>query len=453
MGSDDSYFSEQSLSPELSALDRERLISQMQSCLEARGGDVSARSRATALGHAYHTLNETGRKRFMRVLAEEFGPDRDRIDAAVADMQKALDPATRAGAEAQLRQALEAPRVKLLTQFNALPEGIKFLVDLRAELIPWARQDGTLAGVERDLKSILTAWFDVGFLELKQITWGAPASLLEKLFAYEAVHEIKSWDDLKNRLAADRRCFAFFHPRMPDEPLIFVWVALSEGMAGNIQDLLDEDAPGQDVESADTAIFYSISSAQEGLSGINFGNFLIKRVVDSLSNELRGIRTFATLSPIPGFMTWLRRRLGEQDFDLLTHEQEETLISLSSKSVNQSAKEALEHLLFETEWQEHEEVHSALHPVLLKLAAHYLVREKRPGGTALDSVAHFHLNNGSRIEQLHWGADTSVRGLAQSAGVMLNYRYLLDHIDANHESYRSGREIITSSRVRALLKD
>ena len=453
MGSDDAYFSEQSLSPELSDLDRKRLISQMQSCLEGRGGEVSARSRAAALGHAYHTLNETGRKRFMRVLAEEFGSDRDRIDAAVDGMQKASDPATRANAETQLRQALEAPRVKLLTQFNALPEGIKFLVDLRAELIPWALQDSTLAGVERDLKSLLTAWFDVGFLELKQITWGAPASLLEKLFTYEAVHEIKSWDDLKNRLAADRRCFAFFHPRMPDEPLIFVWVALSEGMAGNIQDLLDEEAPIQDLESADTAIFYSISNAQVGLSGINFGNFLIKRVVDSLSTQLRGIRTFATLSPIPGFMPWLRQRLGEGEFNLLTFDQEEILRSLSLKTASLSAKETLEHLLFETQWREREDVQSALNPVLLKLAAHYLVREKRPGGTALDSVAHFHLNNGSRIEQLHWGADTSVRGLAQSAGIMLNYRYLLDDIDSNHESYRSGQEIVTSSRVRTLLKD
>ena len=353
----------------------------------------------------------------------------------------------------KLRLALEAPRVKLLTQFNALPEGIKFLVDLRAELIPWARQDDALAGVERDLKSLLTGWFDVGFLELKQITWDAPASLLEKLFSYEAVHEIKSWDDLKNRLAADRRCFAFFHPRMPDEPLIFVWVALLEGMAGNIQDLLDEDAPIQEVEAADTAIFYSISNAQIGLSGINFGNFLIKRVVDSLSTELRGIRTFATLSPIPGFMPWLRRRLGEVDFNFLTLEQQESLKSLSSISGNQSANKVLEHLLFETEWQEHEGVQSAVHPVLLKLAAHYLVREKRPSGTALDSVAHFHLNNGSRIEHLHWGADNSVRGLAQSAGIMLNYRYLLEDIDANHESYRSGQEIVTSSRIRNLLKD
>ena len=453
MGSIDAYFSEQSFSPELSETDRERLISQMQACLEARGGEVSARSRAAALGHAYHTLNEEGRKRFLSVLAEEFGPDRDRIDLAVADVSKALDPATRASVEAELRQALEAPRLKLLTQFNALPEGVKFLVDLRAELIPWARQDDALAGVEGDLKALLTAWFDVGFLELRQITWDAPASLLEKLFAYEAVHEIKGWDDLKNRLAVDRRCFAFFHPRMPEEPLIFVWVALSEGMAGNIQDLLDEDAPIQNVESADTAIFYSISNAQIGLSGINFGNFLIKRVVDSLRTELRGIRTFATLSPIPGFMPWLRRRLREKDFNFLTREQEENLVSLSSKSVNQTANEALEYFLFRTEWHDREDIQSALHPILLKLAAHYLVNEKRSGGTAVDSVAHFHLNNGSRIEQLHWNADTSARGLEQSAGIMLNYRYLLDDIDANHESYRSGGEIVTSSSVRALLKD
>ena len=232
MGSIDAYFSERSFSPELSETDRERLISQMQACLEARGGEVSARSRAAALGHAYHNLNEKGRKRFLSVLAEEFGPDRDRIDLAVADVSKALDPATRASVEAELRQALEAPRLKLLTQFNALPEGVKFLVDLRAELIPWARQDDALAGVEGDLKA-LNSMVRCRILELRQITWDAPASLLEKLFAYEAVHEIKGWDDLKNRLAADRRCFAFFHPRMPEEPPIFLsgWLSSREWLA------------------------------------------------------------------------------------------------------------------------------------------------------------------------------------------------------------------------------
>ena len=450
MGSDDAYFSEESLSPDLSDRDRERLIIQMQACLDAKGGEVSARSRATALGHAYHTLNETGRKRFLGILAEEFGSDRDEVDAAVAVMQNADDPEARAKAEHRLQQALEAPRVKLLTQFNALPEGIKFLVDLRAELITWVKQDPSLSGVERDLKALLTAWFDVGFLELQQITWDAPAALLEKLFVYEAVHEIKSWDDLKNRLAADRRCFAFFHPRMPDEPLIFVWVALHDGMAGNIQELLDEDAPVQDAETADTAVFYSISNAQAGLSGINFGNFLIKRVVDSLCNELKGLKTFATLSPIPGFMKWLRRRLVEGELDLLTEKQAEAVTVQAGKD---DVAEALEHLLFETGWRQNTDTRDILNAPLIRLAAHYLVREKRPSGTALDSVAHFHLNNGSRVEHLHWNADTSDRGLEQSAGIMLNYRYLLDDIDANHESYRSGQEVVISSAVRGVLKD
>ena len=201
----------------------------------------------------------------------------------------------------ELRTALNAPRIKLLTQFNALPEGVKFLVDMRAELLRFGREDRGLVGLEADLKGLLAAWFDIGFLELKRITWDSPAALLEKLSVYEAVHQVRSWTDLKNRLDSDRRCFAFFHPRMPSEPLIFVEVAMVSGMAADVQALLDVKAPVIDPRSADTAIFYSISNAQRGLAGISFGGFLIKRVVDQLSAEFPKLKTFATLSPIPGF--------------------------------------------------------------------------------------------------------------------------------------------------------
>ena len=442
-------FSAASLSPDLSDHDREQLIEQMQACLEARGGEVSARSRAAALGHAYLALNETGRKRFLTVMADEFDVDNAQVDEAVQALAVSGDPADRFKAEQNLRKALEAPRLKLMTQFNALPEGVKFLVDMRDELIGWSRAEPSLVKVEADLKALLASWFDVGFLELKQITWQAPAALLEKLFVYEAVHEIKDWDDLKNRLASDRRCFAYFHPRMPDEPLIFVWVALVKGMSANVQELLDKGAPIMDAESADTAIFYSISNAQDGLKGINFGNFLIKKVVGRLSAELKGLKRFATLSPIPGLMKWLDRLRPEELSGNLSTANGEKLMEAAAQG---SPETALRELLARPRWYEDEKVMEALKDSILQLSAHYLLKEKRRQGTALDSVAHFHLNNGARAEQLNWAADLSTKGLTQSASVMLNYLYEVDDIEANHESYRSGKEVIASSNVHSLLK-
>ena len=227
---------------------------------------------------------------------------------AYAEVQAAQDPAELATAKAALRRALEPPRLRLLTQFTTIPDGRKFLVDLRAFLLKIRKDDKLLAALEADLRGLLAAWFDIGFLELQRIDWNSPAALLEKLVDYEAVHAIRSWRDLKNRLDSDRRCYAFFHPRMPGEPLIFVEVALVKGLAGSVQGLLDEKAPVQDPREADTAIFYSISNCQQGLAGISFGNFLIKRVVEELSGEFRNLKTFATLSPIPGF----RRVAGRQ---------------------------------------------------------------------------------------------------------------------------------------------
>ena len=450
IASDTGETPEVSVTPGLSDDDRLHLIEHMQACLDARGGEVSARKRAAALGHAYLSLNEDGRKKFLNILAGEFDTDGEATNEAVSNLLQTKDGETRFKAEQKLRKALKAPRVHLLTQFNALPEGVKFLVDMREELIPWAKQNASLKGLESDLKSLLTGWFDVGFLELQQITWQAPASLLEKLFAYEAVHEIKDWDDLKNRLASDRRCFAFFHPRMPEEPLIFVWVALVNGIADNVQVLLDQDAPLGDPETANSAIFYSISNAQAGLSGINFGNFLIKRVVDSLSKELPNLKNFATLSPLPGFRRWLDERLLESNFDLLTTEQDEEIMNAASKG---SPEAALAELLARGKWYEDEQVSKVLREPLLRLCAYYLLYEKRGGGTSTDSVAHFHLNNGAQVEQLNWQADMSERGISQSAGIMLNYLYNLKTIDINHESYRAGEDVIASSQVKNLLKN
>ncbi len=438
-----------SMEPDLPQRDAARLLEQMHACLETRGGEVSARARAAALGRAYLALNQTGKARFLTVLAENFDVDHDAVDAAALNLQQVSGQAARYGAEAELRKVLEPPRLKLLTQFNALPEGVKFLVDMRADLLVLAADNALLKGLEQDLKGLLITWFDVDFLELRRISWDrSSASLLEKLIAYEAVHAIESWNDLKNRLDSDRRCFAYFHPRMPDEPLIFVEVALVDGMSDSIQALLDGNAPVIDPASADTAIFYSISNAQKGLAGISFGNFLIKGVVNSLAAEFAGLKTFATLSPLPGFRAWLNKRLAEGDKDLLTPSDRKGLKAVGAKSGG--AKGKLKALLEDSGWPDDEQAADALYAPLMRLAAQYLSREKmRQGGLrALDPVAHFHLSNGARIQRLNWLGDRSPKGLGQSAGIMVNYLYKLSHVEANHEAYTSSGKVAASSSVR-----
>ena len=427
--------------------DAESLREQMVSCLEARGGEVSARARAAALGHTYLELEPEGRQRFLRIVADEFGPDTEAIDRAIAALQMP-DPEKRPALQEALREALRPPRLRLMTQFNALPEGVKFLVDLRSDLIDFA-DTAEMKSLNDDLRSLLASWFDVGFLELRRITWDSPASLLEKLIAYEAVHEIRSWDDLKNRLAADRRLFAFFHPRMPDEPLIFVQVALVNGLAGNVNALLDESAPVTDPTEADTAIFYSITNAQRGLVGISFGGFLIKRVVDELQAEFSKLKTFSTLSPIPGFARWVRRSLedgttaivDDEDFRALNE-----LFGLEDEGL------LLTGLFDDTSWATDASKQALVEPVLIKLCARYLLREKNRLGRAADPVAHFHLTNGAQVERLNWLADASAQGLSQSAGMMVNYLYNLSKIETNHEGYTGDGEVSASTSVNRLLK-
>jgi malonyl-CoA decarboxylase len=384
------------------------------------------------------------------LLASEFDTDHDAVDRCCAGLAAVDTTAERIAAERALRAALLPPRVTLLRQFNALPEGVKFLVDRRAELIAIANGDLVLRGLADDLRDLLANWFDIGFLELQRITWDAPASLLEKLMAYEAVHEIRGWTDLKNRLEADRRCFAFFHPRMPDEPLIFVEVALVSGIAGNIETLLDETAPMGNPQTADTAIFYSISNCQRGLVGISFGDFLIKRVVDALAAELPRLKTFATLSPLPAFRAWLAAE-AEQG-PLLLPSEAKTVEVVSAGMDAAGADDALLRLLDRPEWVDDLRIAAALREPLLRLAARYLLHARAPSGRALDPVAHFHLSNGARVEQLDWLGDRSPKGLQQSAGIMVNYLYRLGNIEANHEAYRDEGRVAASSTVRGLAR-
>ena len=328
---------------------------------------------------------------------------------------------------------------------------LSFLVDLRAELIPLVKSSAALKGLDADIKSLLGTWFDVDFLELKQITWEqSPAALLEKLIEYEAVHEIQSWDDLKNRLEPDRRCFAYFHPRMPDEPLIFVQVALVNGMADNVQVLLDRELPQANTSEVDSAIFYSITNAQQGLVGISFGNFLIKRVVDRLASEFPKIKTFATLSPIPGFRQWLDETFAEGDPGLLLADERTKLKDVLGHSVG--SKGQFKSILQNADWTQDDNLAQSLRPVLMRLAVRYLMQAKRVSGTARDSVSHFHLTNGARIDRINWLGDQSAKGISQSAGLMVNYVYDLDEIENNHEAYTTNGSIAASSAVRNFLK-
>jgi malonyl-CoA decarboxylase len=434
--------------PDLSGEDAGRLHQQMLNCLNGRGGGVTARARAADLGRTYLSLDPSGRERFLQLLAREFDVDHDEIRRRCEALIEASEPGERTTGERALRAALDPPRITLLRQFNALPEGVKFLVDRRGELLDLGERDPLLSGLEEDLKRLLANWFDIGFLELQRITWESPAALLEKLMVYEAVHEIRGWTDLKNRLDADRRCFAYFHPRMPDEPLIFVEVALVSGMASDVHALLDEAAPIGDPHTADAAIFYSISNCQRGLAGISFGDFLIKRVVDALAIELPRLKIFATLSPVSGFRSWLERQVQSGSDDLLLPAERIAIAALG----DEGSEGNLVALLNQEGWWNDEQIAGVLHEPLIRLCARYLLRERAPSGRTLDPVAHFHLSNGARVERLNWLGDVSAKGLQQSAGIMVNYLYRLGDIETNHEAYRGEGRVAASSGLRNLAR-
>ncbi|WP_343289025.1 malonyl-CoA decarboxylase [Wolbachia endosymbiont of Encarsia formosa] len=418
------------IGPDLSSSrDIDSLVLKMNECLNPKGGEVSARKNTVSLGNLYLSLSEAGQIKFLQTLAENFNPDKTKIDEEIKVYNKNQDSESSYKFEQDLIKVLESPRSKILNQFISLPEGLKFIVDMRSDVLKLKNQYKSLSPLENELKSILCTLVDVDLLDLHQITWDSPASLLEKLIKYEAVHKISSWGDLKNRLDSDHLCFAFFHYKIPNEPLIFVEVALMNEIADSIQHVLDESVPSSDPSSASTAIFYSISNTQTGLSGISLGNFLIKRVVEKLSQEFKSVKVYATLSPVPGFTKWLKN----QDVALL-----------GKLNIKQSGTEILESIKTNIECEKQS---------LLKLCAHYLLKVKSSGGGAYDPVAHFHLSNGASIKQINWMADTSEKGISQSAGIMVNYLYELPKIDNNHENYMINKVISHSKKVSAMLKE
>jgi malonyl-CoA decarboxylase len=427
--------------PDLPAEQAERLGEQMRACLAARGGEVLARAQAASIAAVYLGLSETGRARFFALMAQQFGVDRDQVERAIERLRAAPDEPARLHAERALRRALVPPGMRLLTKFNGLPDGMKLLVNMRADLLALKSGDPALKALDDDFRHLLATWCDVGFLTRQRLTWDSPAAVLEKIVEYEAVHEIRSWSDLRHRLDGDRRCYAFFHPSLPREPLIFLQVALVEGLAGQIEPLLDEDGPGLEPARADTAVFYSITNTLAGLRGISFGNFLIKQVVDDLAHDLPNLKQFATLSPMPGLLAWLERQPADAWLD---GEQRRALAEAGLEG-------GLAAALGQDGWLAKPELADALAAPLVRAAARYLV-ERNGAGLPLDPVARFHLGNGARIERLNWRADSTPRRLKQSAGMMVNYLYHPAEIEQNHEAFASRRLITVAPDINDLLK-
>ncbi|HWK47180.1 MAG TPA: malonyl-CoA decarboxylase [Stellaceae bacterium] len=431
--------------PEAAAAPLDRARDLYRSLLSERG-EASGTALARELAELYWTFDDETALGFFTQLSVDLAPNQDKL----VGFAQAYASAPSTETLIALSEACEAPRQELLRRLNMAPDGTALLVKLRERLVVLLPKHPELMPLEHDLRHLLSSWFNRGFLQIERISWRTPALILEKLIEYEAVHEIEGWGDLRRRLAADRRCFAFFHPALRDEPLIFVEVALVKGLAASVQPLLaPPPADGTHAPDAkpDTAIFYSISNCQPGLRGISFGNFLIKQVVAELSAELPHLTCFSTLSPIPGFASWLRRKLSQGTPGLLSAEERKTITAIAGRT---GAKGALASLLAQPGWTNDESIASALRPALTRLAAHYLTG--RPAGKRpTDPVARFHLGNGARLERINWLGDRSTKGLQQSFGLMVNYRYELGEIEANHERFTRGEPIACSREIEALL--
>ena len=439
--------------PDLPQDDLVKVMAEVADCIKGKSDEASLRARAAAIGKTYLELNEDGRSKFLRALAADFDVNRHLVDEKIKLVKNSSDNKTlRLKAEEELKIALQPTWRVLLGRFTTLPDGVKFLVDMRTEMLSLEKAYPEIKILSNDLRSMLSAWFDIGLLELVQINWGSPASLLEKLIAYESVHAIRSWNDLKNRLGPGRRCFGFFHPNMPHEPLIFVQVALVEGISNNIDDLLDESKSNNTSIKADTAVFYSISNAQRGLDGISFGNFLIKTVVEKLSVETPNLKTFATLSPMPGFADWLNEQIKVREDGLLKQSEKKSLAKYTTHITDADILRDLIPKLDQIDTGQKKQLFQELEVPLIRLAAEYICNARNKRGRAMDPVAHFHLSNGASICRLNWAADTSIKGKAQSFGVMVNYEYKLKEIQKNSSAYEAEQKVAASNLIKSILK-
>ncbi|QNN56088.1 malonyl-CoA decarboxylase [Diaphorobacter ruginosibacter] len=423
-----------------------RLLTDLQEVVAPRVSEVEGGRRAEAIAQWYAEASPEERRDLWLLMCEQFTPDAARVKNAQQKYEAAVGTPDAPQAEAALRRVLTSPRTRLLQRFSAFPQGMRFLVDLRAEFLPHLKGDKRLMPLEAELEQLFATWFDVAFLDLRRLSWDSPASLIEKLIKYEAVHDIRSWADLKNRLDSDRRCYGFFHPRLPNEPLIFVEVALVTEMSASITPLLDESAAAADLNKATTAIFYSISNTQTGLRGVSFGDSLIKHVAETLAEEFPRLKRFATLSPIPGFRSWLGKHCAQQ-LQLL----DEKRLGELGRAVGFEPPQAA-HVMAAAEASALElDAKSPVRQFVTECAARYLGREMADG-KPVDPVARFHLGNGARVERLNWAGDPSSKGQKQSFGMMVNYLYDLKRIDKHRAMLAEGR-VPVSSEIDALCRD
>jgi malonyl-CoA decarboxylase len=409
----------------------EGLIELCEALLSGRG-EASGVALANEILGDYAALTIGPRIAFFEALATTFGHDRPRIDAAIAAWRESPSAAN----AAELHRAAEPRRLELIRRLNLAPGGTAALVRMREQLLDAMARRDDLGVTDNDFIHLFSSWFNRGFLVLRRIDWSTPAAILEKIIRYEGVHEIRDWEDLRQRIdLPDRRCYAFFHPALVDEPLIFVEVALTREIPTAIAPILSHKREVIEPERATTAAFYSITNCQRGLVGVSFGHFLIKQVVEEVSREMARMSAFVTLSPAPNFAQWLKRERANEASLALDEEDRAALAALDNAN-----------------WWREPDVAATLHEPLLRAAAWYYVRGRDRRGLPIDAVARFHLGNGARLERLDWLADTSERALAQSHGLMVNYLYDLDYIEQNHEAYAQQRAVVAASAVTRLVR-
>jgi malonyl-CoA decarboxylase len=408
------------------------LIEQCEELLSGRG-EASGVALAQEILAGYADLTTGPRIAFFEALATTFGHDRPEIDRAIAAWRAAPSDET-AG---ELHVASEPRRLELFRRLNLAPGGTAALVRMREQLLDAMDHRDDLGVVDNDFVHLFSSWFNRGFLVLRRIDWSTSAAILEKIIRYEAVHAIRDWADLRRRIdPPDRRCYAFFHPALVDEPLIFVEVALTRAIPGAIAPILSDKRELVEPQRATTAVFYSITNCQRGLAGVTFGHFLIKQVVEEVSREVPRVASFVTLSPAPNFANWLDRERANPNSMALDEHDREALSALDREG-----------------WWRSPEIAEDLKEPFLRAAAWYYLRARNARGVPLDFVARFHLGNGARLERLDWLADISERALRQSYGLMVNYLYDLDYIERNHEAYAQHRAIVAASAVTRLVTE
>ncbi len=409
----------------------ENLVELCEDLLSGRG-EASGVALAREILARYATLTIGPRIAFFEALAQRFGTDPARMEQAIAAWRAGPSDA----AAAEVHVASEPRRQELFRRLNLAPGGTASLVRMREQLMDSLDHREDLRAVDDDFVHLFSSWFNRGFLVLRRIDWSTPAIVLEKIIRYEAVHEIHDWQDLRRRIdSPDRRCYAFFHPALVDEPLIFVEVALTRDIPAAIAPILVKEREVVDLDKARAATFYSISNCQRGLAGVSFGNFLIKQVVEEVSREMPKLSTYVTLSPVTNFAGWLKQERAEE----------------RSAALNEADKAVLA-ALDQPAWWTNEETAAQVQDTVMRAAAWYYLRARNQRGLPVDAVARFHLGNGARLERINWLGDTSERAMAQAYGLMVNYQYDLDDIEKNHEAYAEGPTVVASGSVQRLLR-